>query len=66
MAKFRHPARSASPARDPLGKVYPYVLPLLLFFALGGISRPFAVGFAAVCFILAAGRTPMAQLCRRF
>ena len=63
MAKFQSPA--APTLRDPLGKVYPYLLPVLLFFSVTAISRQFAVGFAAVCFVLALGRAPLGRLRRR-
>ena len=45
MAKFQRPAAPAS--RDLVWKVYPYLLPVLLFLAVTAISRQFAVGFAA-------------------
>ena len=64
MAKFQRPAAPAS--RDLVGKVYPYLLPVLLFLAVTAISRQFAVGFAVVCILLALGRTPLGQLRRRF
>ena len=63
MAKFQSPA--APTLRDPLGKAYPYLLPVLLFFSVTAISRQFAVGFAAVCFVLALGRAPLGRLRRR-
>ena len=63
MAKFQSPA--APTLRDPLGKVYPYLLPVLLFLSVTAISRQFAVGFAAVCFVLALGRAPLGRLRRR-
>ena len=63
MAKFQRPAAPAP--RDPLGKVYPCLLPVLLFLAVTAISRQFAVGFAVVCILLALGRTPLGQLRRR-
>ena len=63
MAKFQRPAAPAS--RDLVGKVYPYLLPVLLFLAVTAISRQFAVGFAAVCFVLALGRAPLGRLRRR-
>ena len=64
MAKFQRPAAPAS--RDLLGKVYPYLLPVLLFLAVTAISRQFAAGFAAVCLLLVLGRTPLGRLRRRF
>ena len=63
MAKFQRPAAPAP--RDPLGKVYPCLLPVLLFLAVTAISRQFAVGFAVVCILLVLGRTPLGQLRRR-
>lgn len=63
MAKFQRPASPAP--RDPLGKVYPCLLPVLLFLAVTAISRQFAVGFAVVCFLLVLGRTPLGRLRRR-
>lgn len=56
---------SSQPRRDVVAKVFPYLLPFLLFFAVTGISRSFAVGAAAVCLLLAAGRGPMALLRQR-
>lgn len=62
MGKYHRPADAQTSARDLLGNVYPYLLPLLLFFAVTAISRQFAVGFAAVCLLLALGKVPMANL----
>ncbi|WP_455580569.1 O-antigen ligase family protein [Dysosmobacter sp.] len=59
------PPSPGTPRRDLVEIVYPYLLPLLLFLAVTAISRQFAVGFAAVCLVLALGREPMARLRRR-
>ena len=40
---------------DPLGKVYVYLLPVLMFLAVTAISRKFTVGFVAVCLLLCIG-----------
>lgn len=44
--------------QDVLGSVYPYLLPLLLFLAITGISRQAVLGFAVVALVLSVGRTP--------
>lgn len=59
MAKFRSPAVSA---RDPFEKIYPWLLPLVLFLATTAISHQFVAVFAPVCFLLALGRAPRAAL----
>ncbi len=67
MKNNRRPTASpaARPAGDPLGRAYPFLLPVLLFFAVTAISRQFAVGFAVVCLVFAVGRTPMSLLRQR-
>ncbi len=62
---MRDMKRDAKPVRDPLARLFPYLLPVLLFLGMTGISRPFAVSAAAVCLVLSLGRGPMAQLRRR-
>ena len=62
MAKFRKSAGSAAIGRDPLGKVFPYLLPVLVFLTVTAISRHFAIGFAAVCLVLSLNRVAMARL----
>lgn len=62
MAKFQRPAQSGTPSRDVLGSVYPYLLPLLLFLAITGISRQAVLGFAVIALVLSVGRTPWGNL----
>lgn len=62
MAKFQRPDQSGTPSRDVLGSVYPYLLPLLLFLAITGISRQAVLGFAVVALVLSVGRTPWGNL----
>ena len=62
MAKFQRPDQSGTPSRDVLGSVYPYLLPLLLFLAITGISRQAVVGLVIVALVLSVGRTPWGNL----
>lgn len=62
MAKFQRPAQSGTPSRSVLGSVYPYLLPLLLFLAITGISRQAVVGLVVVTLVLSVGRTPWGNL----
>lgn len=62
MAKFQRPAQSGTPSRDVLGSMYPYLLPLLLFLAITGISRRAVLGLVAAALVLSVGRTPWGNL----
>ena len=63
MAKFL--CQAVPSTRGPLEKIYPYLLPVLLFLAVTAANRPFVVCLAVVCFALVLGRAPMGQLRRR-
>lgn len=63
MAKFRS---SAKTLRDPFEKIYPWLLPVVLFLAVTAISHQFAVGLAAVALILSLGKAPRTALQSRF
>lgn len=62
MAKFQRPAQSGTPSRDVLGALYPYLLPLLVFLAITGISGQAVVGLVAVALVLSVGRIPWGNL----
>ena len=63
MAKFL--CQTVPSTWGPLEKIYPYLLPVLLFLAVTATNRPFVVCLAVVCFALVLGRAPMGQLRRR-
>ena len=59
MAKFRS---SAKALRDPFEKIYPWLLPVVLFLAVTAISQQFTVPFVLVCLVLGLGCSPRAAL----
>lgn len=66
MANKKQPAPAAlRPDRGILDAVFPWLLPLALFFAITGTSRLAAVVMAAVFLVFAVGKTPAANLGRR-
>ncbi len=66
MANKKQPAPAAlRPDRGILDTVFPWLLPLVLFFAITGTSRLAAVVMATVFLVFAVGKAPAANLGRR-